>query len=219
VERSAERLDVQRCEALVARVAAGDAAAWRELTALLWPEWVRILRTSRSMGPLARSEDHVREAAARLMRKLGRNDCRAVLSYAPWRSRHPGKSFADWNRIVATNVARSYAADQRGATSAAASEAPEPSRKRLLNELSCALPIEDLGVRPPFTDAQTVRQILEFAQDRLPEGQYAALRLWLEGAQYDEIELELGLAREGAGKRLVRAAVATLRRTFGAHPT
>jgi hypothetical protein len=58
-----------------------------------------------------------------------------------------------------------------------------------------------------------IRQLLKYAEQALPEEQCAALALWLKGATDDEIDAELGLAA-GRGRKLMRAAVATLRRRF-----
>jgi hypothetical protein len=60
-----------------------------------------------------------------------------------------------------------------------------------------------------------VRQLLEFACARLPPDQYRALVLWIEDATFAEIDAAIAGAAEGEGQRLVRAAVATLRRHFG----
>ena len=69
--------------------------------------------------------------------------------------------------------------------------------------------------RRSFTAKQTARQILEFARERLGLEQHRALALWLDGAVFEEIARDLALdGADGAGK-LVRAAVAILRRAFG----
>jgi hypothetical protein len=91
----------------------------------------------------------------------------------------------------------------------------EPLAKRLLNELAKQLPLDDVGVRPPVTDAQTARQLLEFAQRELPPDQRTALLEWLQGASFEMIAETSALPGPEDAKRLVRAAVAVLRRQFG----
>ncbi len=202
--------DLERCEALAERVAGGDTAAWAPLAEALWPALQTLVRSSRSMGPLRRSEDDVRDVVTDLLEKLGSREGRGLLLHRSWRARHPDKTFADWLRIVATNAVRDHVRARRGR--------PEddglPSVKRLLNEFSGSAAVESLGVRPPMTAAQTARQLLAFAHDQLPADQRAALSSWLEGASFEEIRAEVGASSAEEAARLVRAAVAVLRRRF-----
>jgi DNA-directed RNA polymerase specialized sigma24 family protein len=203
-------LDVARCEALAARAADGDVGAWKELIAELWPAWVRHVRGTRAMGPLARSDDHVHDVLAKLVDKLGHDNGRGLKLYRPWKDRHPDKSFEDWIHIVVANAVRDHVRSHLGESK----EPREPSVKRLLNDFTASPALEALGVRPPMTAAQTARQLLEFARARLPADQYGALMQWIDGATFEEIEADLEGAEAGQGQRLVRAAVATLRRHF-----
>ena len=196
------------------RVAAGDRAAFDALAERLWPEWLRLAAASRTMGRYARSEDDVREIAARLLEKLKKDDFHALRSYPPWHERHPDKGFEDWLRIVATNTMRDFVRERRGASGSDGGGEGEPSVKRLLNEFAESLPLEGLGARPPMTAEQTARQLREFAERRLEPRQLAALGAWLEGASFEEMRDALGLADAAEAKRLVRAAVAVLRREF-----
>jgi hypothetical protein len=206
-------LDVARCEALVARAALGDVGAWKELIAELWPAWVRQVRGARSMGALARSDDHVHDVLARLVEKLGQDDGRGLKLYRPWRDRHPDKTFEDWIHIVVANAIRDHVRSTLG-ESKAVRASDEPSRKRLLNEFAASPALLELGIRPPMTAAQTARQMIEFAERRLPSDQFLALTRWIDGASFEEIEEEIPSSARGQGQRLVRAAVATLRRHF-----
>ncbi|HEY3494249.1 MAG TPA: hypothetical protein VGK73_06170 [Polyangiaceae bacterium] len=207
-------MDTALCERLAKLGAEGDASAIRKLVESLWPVWVEMVRTSRSMGPLARSEDHVHEVVTRLVEKLGRADGRGLRLYLEWRARNAEKTWADWLRIVTKNAVRDYAREQIGPKQA---DPDEPSLKRLLNEFSSSVALEELGARPPLTAAQTARELLEFARRRLPADQLAALAGWLEGASFEDIGAELGIA-EGDARKLLRASVATLRREFAGAP-
>jgi DNA-directed RNA polymerase specialized sigma24 family protein len=203
-----EGVDLTECETLAHRAADGDTVAWTAMVERLWPALYRLLRTNHSMGG-ARSEDDVRDVLTKLFSKLGAKQGRGLKLYGSWRARHPDKTFEDWLRIVAKNVVRDRAREALGARTSSA----EPSVKRLLNEFAASVPIESLGVRPPMTAAQTARQLLDFARSRLPSDQHRALTLWLEGASFEEIEGECELGTDGA-RKLVRAAVAVLRRQF-----
>jgi len=114
---------------------------------------------------------------------------------------------------VVANAVRDHVSEHLG-EGKAQDDAQNPSVKRFLNEFAQALPIDRLGVRPPITAAQTARQVLDFARGSLPEDQYAALTRWVGGATFEEIEDELGLTEPDAGRKLVRAAIAVLRRRF-----
>lgn len=162
------------------------------------------------MGSLARSHDHVHEVLTRLVEKLARPEGGGLHLYAPWRERHPEKTFGDWIRIVVKNQIRDYVREQLGPPRGADDG---PSLKRLLNEFASSPVLEELGVRPPVTAAQTARELLEFARRKLPAEQTRVLGLWLEGASFEEAGGELGL-EAAAAQRLLRAAVATLRREF-----
>src|ERR1700733_14635976 len=149
-------LDVARCEALADRAAEGDVGAWKELIATLWPAWLRHVRSARAMGPLARSDDHVHDVLAKLVDKLGHDNGRGLKLYRPWKERHPDKSFEDWIHIVAANAVRDHVRTPLGESRAPAG-LREPSVKRLLNDFAASPALQELGVRPPMTAAQTPR--------------------------------------------------------------
>ncbi len=201
-------------EPLARKAAAGDSGAFREMMAALWEPTQRLVGGSSAMRGLNASDDDVREVVTRLMAKLERDDFRALRLYLDWTPRHPDKDFADWFKITAANVVRDFGRERRGTDR---DRLPgELSKKRLLNDFAKTLPLDDeMGRRPPMTDAQTARQLLEFARDRLPPEQLAALESWVQGASYAAIASSRGLADAAEAKKLVRAAVAVLRRHFG----
>jgi RNA polymerase sigma factor (sigma-70 family) len=204
-------LDEASCTALARRGAAGDGAACKELVEKLWPVWTSWVRRQRSLGPLAQSDDHVHEVLVRLVEKLGQPEGRGLRLYPPWQEQNPDKTFSDWVRIVTKNVVRDYAREQLGPRPA---DRDAPSLKRLLNDFASSPALEELGIRPPFTAAQTARELMEFAESRLPPEQLVVLRHWLEGASFEDTGTELGITPDAA-RKLVRSAVATLRREFG----
>ena len=206
-------LDLRICEDLAARAAKGDADARRSLSELLWPVWPDAVRSNHSMGPLAASADHVENVVGQLVEKIARPDGHNLRLYLAWHEEdaHREQTFADWIQIVIKNVIRSYVRHHLGSGEAAASHQPSP--KRLLNEFAMSGGVEELGVRPPMTAAQTAREMLEFAAAHLPSDQVRALRLWLQGESADEIGRALGLSAASAQKS-VHAGVAALRRHF-----
>ena len=207
-------LDDPQWDALVALAAAGDEPARRTLLERLWPVWTQMVRSSRSMGSFAQSDDHVDAVVGRLIEKIARPDGRALRSYLDWQAAHGEQTFADWIRIVTKNAVRDHLRDQLGTGKPA--PAGEPSVKRLLNEfaVSPVLKSEEPGHRPPVTAAQTARELLEFAASRLPEGHLRALRQWLDGASFEEIGGAEGEPSAEA-RRKVRSGIAVLRRHFG----
>jgi DNA-directed RNA polymerase specialized sigma24 family protein len=163
------------------------------------------------MGPLARCEDHVRNVVTRLVAKVSEPSGSHLKKYREWQRRSPDKTFEDFTRIVVSNQVRDYVREVLGARP---SENEPPSAKRLLNEFSLSTSPSELGLRPPYTAAETARELLEFARSQLDEQQWIALQVWLEGGSYDDVEARL-TCPAGQGKRLVRSAVAVLRRHFG----
>jgi RNA polymerase sigma factor (sigma-70 family) len=207
---TAGAIDIALCEKLTALAIGGDDAAGRQLVQHLWPAWITMVRQSRSMGSLARSEDGVHDVVARLIEKIGRPKGRGLRLYPPWRERNPGKTFEDWIRIVTKNAIRDYV---RARVGAPPSHAGEISAKRLLNEFASSSTFEERGIRPPFTAAQTARELLDFAQSQLPPDQLAALKAWLQGANFEDIASSARTTPDHV-RRVLRAGVATLRRQF-----
>jgi DNA-directed RNA polymerase specialized sigma24 family protein len=212
----ARPLDLARCESLAADAADGDADAWKALVTALWPTLRELARSNRSLATLGGAGDAVEDVVARVVGRLGRGDGHGLRMYDAWHERHPDRTFEDWIRIVTANAVRDHLRDKLGDSRTEPQPEGVPSVKRLINEFAVSTGLENIGVRPPLTAAQTARELLEYAHAALPDEQFGALRLWLEGAEFDEIEEHLGLTNPGAGKKLVRAAVAVLRRRFGA---
>lgn len=204
----AHRIDAALCDDLARRTLAGDRAAWEALLVHLWPACRRIVASSRAMRRFGASPDHVADVVTNLVGKLGSDDWRGLRLYAPWRARHADKTFADWIRIVTANVVRDYIRDHADA------EGRDPSVHRLLNQFTISGAVEEIGERPAITAAQTAQQLLAYAEGHLPAPQHRALMLWIEGASDEDIAADLGLEDPADGRKLLRAAVATLRRQF-----
>lgn len=215
---STESLDESKALALIDELVGGRTEAWKALVELLHPQIERIVRGSRSLGPLRDSDDHRRNVVTDALEKLARNDHRALAILRHWLAENSDKTLMDWLRIVVTNVARDYVEKQLGAGKPGAGMDEASAKKRLLHTLASALPADDLSpaLRPPVTDQQTARQILEYAAEHLPDDQLRALEAWLRQADFAEVGAAAGLARDHAkgGEKLVRAALARLRRQF-----
>jgi DNA-directed RNA polymerase specialized sigma24 family protein len=206
-------LDAEAADGLLRAVRSTSDPAWRELAALLWPELLGLVGANAAMVSLAATEDHVREAALLVLEKLGRRDCRGARLYVAWREANPDRDAGDWLRIVATNVARDYARERRGR----ASTGPDGRRpdKRQLEVLATLLPDGDdlpAATTMSATSRHAARELAAFASGRLPTDQGRALAAWLAGASFEELGRDLGLEDAATAKRLVRAAVASLRR-------
>jgi RNA polymerase sigma factor (sigma-70 family) len=202
-------IDVAECEALVQRTAAGDPAAFDALCKQLWPWLVKFIRSNRSMAGMSREEDHVADVAAHVYAKLKADGFYRLHHFADWRAANADKTLLDWLRIVTKNVIREYVSEHLAA------QERNLSANRLLNEF--ALSGGSGTVRPPYTDSETARQLLEFARVRLEPQQVRVLGRWLEGATFDEIGSELGMSSSQA-HRLKDDAVERLRRHFGRAP-
>ena len=199
----------------VPHVVGGDASAWKELVVRLEPLLIQLLRRSRTLGPLRHSIDDCRAVMISVLERLSKDDFRGLRLFRPWADVNPGKDFGDWIRIVTVNIARDHMSARLGE---AASDDEAPLNKRMLNTLASLLPPDDdhrLAFQPSMTNVQMARELLEYAARSLESTQLRALRRWMDGASHDEIARELGLASPRDADKLVRAALARLRRHFG----
>lgn len=203
-------IDDVRCERWIALGSQGDDGACRDLVEYLWPRWVEMLGASRQMQALANVEDGIHDVALRLVVKLGRPEGPGLRLYPPWKERNPDKTFSDWLRIVTRNATRDYVREVKGTPRG---DGSETSVKRLLNEFASSPLLDDLGIRPPFTWAQTARELLDFATQRLTSEQLVILEAWLQGTSFEELAPTLGTSAQAA-KQSLRAAIAVLRRHF-----
>jgi DNA-directed RNA polymerase specialized sigma24 family protein len=209
-DASAPSLDEDACQRLLDSVRSTAEPEWRKLVGLLWPVLMRLARESRTMTVLGRSDDHVRNVALLVLEKLGRGGCRVARLERPWREARPGKTTLDWLRIVVANVARDYVRERAGRAKAGAA-----FDKRLVYSLATALPDED--ELPPSsllsaTTGHAARELVRWAEEHLPADQTTALGAWLEGESFEAIAATLAVADVAVAKRLVHAALATLRR-------
>lgn len=200
----------------VPRVVAGDAAAWTTFVSELEPHLMQLLRRSRTLGPLRHNIDDCRAVMTSVLERLRKDDFRGLRLFLPWVEANPGKDFGDWIRIVTVNLSRDHVSSRLG--EAGRSEASDHN-KRMLNTLASLLPSDDdqrLAFRPAMTNVQMARELLEYAARSLEATQLRALRRWMDGASHDDIATELGLPTPRDADKLVRAALARLRRQFGA---
>jgi hypothetical protein len=209
--------DLAALSGYVPRVVGGDGAAWKQLVAELEPLLLKLLRRTRALGPMRHNVDDCRAVMIAVLERLEKDRYRALSLFQPWADANPGKDFGDWIRIVTVNLARDHVSSRLGVAERADGKAP--INKRMLNSLASLLPGDDdhrLAFRPLMTDAQLARELLDYAARSLEPAQLHALRRWMEGASFEELAAELGLATPRDADRLVRAALARLRRHFGA---
>lgn len=158
---------------------------------------------------LAESKDLKGDTVANALERFRKRG--ALAKYPDWQLRNPEKTFRDWFSIVVANARRDALRKDRGRGKTTSG----PTPKQLLNELALSLPSSDeLGVRPPMTDMQTAKQLLDQAEVHLSRERFAVLSAWLSGQSFEEIGARLGCAPIDAAKSL-RASVAVLRRLVG----
>jgi hypothetical protein len=190
-------------------VVGGDSAAWHEFVTQLEPRVLRLLRRSRTLGPMRTNADDCRAVMISVLERLKKDDYRGLRLFQPWMDAHPGKDFGDWIRIVTINMARDHVSARLGGGGL---------NKRMLNTLASLLPDGDdhrLAYRPAMTHEQLARELLDHAERALDTAQLLALRRWMEGASFGELAAELGASTPREAEKIVRAALAKLRRQFG----
>jgi hypothetical protein len=193
------------------QVLRNDQVAWMTLFSRFGPMVTAIARTSRAMGSYRNSEDDVRNVMAQVFERLRRDDYRALRTYVPWHNKNPSKTFSDWLTIVTVNVVRSYMSAKLGAP-----REDKASAKQLVNTFAEGLNLDgdEPIVLPHMTTKETAQRIIAYAQDHLADDQLAVLAGWLEGSSFAEMAAELHLADAKGAERLLRAALARLRRQF-----
>jgi hypothetical protein len=191
---------------LVGRLATGDGEAWPPLFAALLPAVERRVRGSRSFAGFRRSEDDVREVVTAVFERLRRDDFRALRLYGPWRDKHPARGFADWLTIVTTNVIRDYVSAQLTAM------ADDRGDRQPIDPGELADGARGGRRRHGSTTLTSVHELVAAAAEKLTMAQQAALDGWLQGYEFDELAAMNSLATGREAEKLVRAALARLRR-------
>ncbi len=209
----ADRTSDSILEELVADAVDGDQRAWGTLWQALEPRLLGLIRRPQFSGPLSARDDDCRNIALAVMARLRDDDYRRLRGYLEAKRTKPGLKLMPWLIVMTKRVTIDYlrSSDQyvdrrRDADASAPGQwidnepLPPPSRSG--------------GQRPPFTRRGTAREILSYCGHELATDQRAALELWTEGASSDDIASALALPDANAATRLVRAALARLRRHF-----
>ena len=160
--------------------------------------------------------DDCRAVMIEVLERLKRDDYRGLRLFQPWADANPGKDFGDWIRIVTVNIARDHVSSRLGFAARIGDEGSP--NKRMLNTFASLLVGDDdqrLAFRPSMTNEQLARELLDYAARALDPIQLRALRRWMDGASFDELAAELQLEVPHDAQKLVRAALARLRRHFG----
>jgi len=200
---------------LVDATLAGDEAAWQRLWQAVEPTLLAILRQPRVLGRLAHSEDDCRNVAVAVMARLHAHQFARLAQYAAARRDNPALPFLAWLTVVTRRVAVDYLRSHEAYVDRRHErDASSPGAWRQIGTLPSDSQLP--GGRPPITGLGTAREVYAVASAELPVEQRAALAAWLEGATFDEIPAR-GAPRAAA--KLVRAAVASLRRRFREEPT
>jgi hypothetical protein len=202
-----------RDEHIIKRILGGDQGAWMTLFSRYAPQVTAIARSNRSMGSYRDSEDDVRNVMTQVFERLRRDDYRALRTFGPWQEVNRSKVFSDWLTIVTVNVIRNYISHKLGVPNG-----DKKSAKQLVNTFASALNVDgdEPLVLPHMTTRESAQQIVEYAREHLTEEQLAVLAGWLEGSSFQELAAELQLGDARAADKLLRAALAKLRRHFGA---
>lgn len=200
---------------LISATLAGDEAAWQRLWQTVEPTLLSVLRQPRVLGRLAHSEDDCRNVAVAVMARLRADRFGRLAQYAAARQHNPALPFLAWLAVVTRRVAIDYLrshetyVDRRHER-----DASSPGGWRQIGTLPSDSQLP--GGRPPITSRGTAREVYAVASAELPVEQRAALAAWLEGATFEEIPAR-GAPR--TAEKLVRAAVASLRRRFREEPS
>jgi DNA-directed RNA polymerase specialized sigma24 family protein len=198
---------------LAAEAAAGDEDAWQRIWRRVDGPLAAMIRQFH-MGRISHEEDERRAVILEVMARLRVDGFRRLRQFVEASARDPKLALLPWLKVVARRVAidqmrahPSYVVgrrDEAGGRGTGAWKDPK------------SLPPPSLlpGERPAMTRDGTARQMLAYAREALPEPQYRALALKVQGEEPSAIAAALDLADAAAAERLVRAAMERLRRRF-----
>jgi DNA-directed RNA polymerase specialized sigma24 family protein len=205
--------EARRVLALVARTCAGDEAAWQMLWRWLDPCLSALVKRFR-LGRISEDEDERRGVVLEIVSRLHEGQFRRLKLFMEGRTLDQDLSLMPWLKVVAKRVAIDYLrahpnylpASRRAAAAGIPGEWTDPK----------SLPPASLlpDVRTPSTRDGTAREMLAHAREVLPEKQYQALALKVQGHSPADIAGALGLSGTAEADRTVRAAVERLRRKF-----
>jgi len=182
--------DLASLAADIPQVIEGDVAAWDEFVFHAEPQLLLLLRRSRTLGPLRHNIDACRAVMISVLERISNDNFHGLRLWVQWANAHPGKDFGDWIRILTMDVARDH----------------------MIQMLDAMLPTDD-DDRLSIT-LRMSRELCEYAALWLESTQLHALHRWIGGASLDQIARELRLATALDADKLVRAALARLRRHF-----
>jgi DNA-directed RNA polymerase specialized sigma24 family protein len=193
-------------EPLVRRTLAGEARAWQGLWLAVDPAIEEMAGRFWVTGRLAEREDERRDVVIGVMERLQANDFERLGPFLGALVRRDG-SARSWlstvTRCSALNHARGHAENLGGRERRWAELVPLP------DDIEDLLPVSVQAIH-----TIEAHRIQAYAARVLPEAQGKALCLWLPGYDDEEIAVRLGLAGAPAARRLIRAAIETLRRRF-----
>jgi DNA-directed RNA polymerase specialized sigma24 family protein len=197
-------------EALLPGVIDGDELGWKRLWRALEPLLLRMLAQPRVFGRLSQREDDRRDVVVAVMGRLRADDFHRLRLYREAKCADAELRFPSWLRVVAKRVSidhirahpewmRRTEPDASAAGRWVASETlPPPSRIG--------------GDRPPITNHQAAREVLEQARATVDDVQFRALELWSSGESFEDIAGAMGLGDASQAQKVVRAAIGRVRR-------
>jgi DNA-directed RNA polymerase specialized sigma24 family protein len=193
-------------EQLARRSVAGDRRGWHGFWCAVDPFFDSVAGRWRLTGVLAAREDERRNIVVRALGLLHEDGFRRLRDLLALLEERAGSPRA-WLSVFAANTAVSYVR-AHGDNLAAGDAAPRwatflPLTEEIQEHLPASLRAHA---------AAEARLLAARAAERLREDQRQAVALWLTAHSFAEIAAALGLPDAGAAERLVRAAVALLRK-------
>jgi len=197
--------DEDEIEALVVAAAGQDEPAWQRLWAAIEPPLSKIIARPRFLNRLGQREDDRRNIVVQVMARLRADDFHRLRLYLEAREGNPRLRFLSWLRVVTKRVGIDYMRAH-----------PDYLRRATGSEWIQfkTMPPDSQGPsdRPPMTDHGTAHELARRANGQLPVKQHQAVALWNRGFSYEDIAHRLGVRSPTDARRLVRAALARLRR-------
>jgi len=197
-------------EALVTAVIEGDELAWQRLWRDVEPMLLRMLAQPSVFGRLSQREDDRRDVCVAVMARLRAESFHRLRLYVDAKRANPELQFQTWLRVVAKRVGIDHI---RAHPEWLRRSEPDASAVgRWVAPETLPPPSRVGGARPPMTNHQAAREVLEQARAVVDDLQFRVLELWSSGESFEDIAAEMQLRDAAHAQKIVRATIERVRR-------
>jgi DNA-directed RNA polymerase specialized sigma24 family protein len=171
-------MDEEQIEALVARAAEGDTAAWRGLWEDVEPWLERMVANPRFLGRVGQRDDDRSNIIVEVMARLHAGGFQRLKLYVETRRTTPQLKFKTWLRVVTKRVGIDYLRGHQNYIDRRRDPDRGSAPGDWIEPGTLPSPSKLPGERPPVTNRGMALELLRYATVAVPEPGLSALELW-----------------------------------------